>query len=120
MYQPWITVEVEDDRLIGGEQRIEIRICQPVGMFRTRLQFEQIDHVDETDLQVGELLAQQYRCCQSFLRGNIARGSYNHVGLTALIVTSPFPDADAFRAVLDCSVHVQDIAGGVACRKQSR
>ena len=63
--QPGITVEVENDRLVGGEQRIEIRIGQPVRMFRARLQLEKVDHVNETDLQVREFLAQQHRCGQA-------------------------------------------------------
>lgn len=58
MYEIWISVEVEDDRLVHGEQGIVVTVRQSMGMFRTRLQFEKIDDVNEADLQVRELLSQ--------------------------------------------------------------
>src|SRR5262249_8278118 len=76
-------------------------------MFLTRLQLEKVDHVDETDLQVGELLPQQHCSCQGLLRGDIAGGCHNQVGLAALIATCPVPNTDALRTVLDSGVHVQ-------------
>ena len=54
--QPGIAVEVKDDRLVRRKQRIEVRIRQAMWMFCARLQLEQINHVDESDLQVGEIV----------------------------------------------------------------
>src|SRR5215831_16992215 len=76
-------------------------------MFCTRLQLEEVDHVDEADLQVGELLPQQYGRCQGLLRGDIAGGSHDEIGLAILIITSPIPNTDTLRTVLDRGVHVQ-------------
>jgi len=73
--EPRITVEVENDGLVGGEQRIEIRIRQTVRMLAARLHLEKVHHVDETDLQIGKLLAEQYRCGEGFLRRDVAGGS---------------------------------------------
>ena len=72
--QPRVAVEIEDDRLVCREQRIEIPVRQAVGMLRAGLQLEQVDHIDETDLQVREVGAQQCGGGQRFLSGNISGG----------------------------------------------
>ena len=118
--QPGISVEVEDDRLVGSEQRIEIRIRQPVRMFRARLQLEKVDHVDETDLQVREFLAQQRRCGERLLCRDIAGGSHDQVRLATLVVTGPVPDADALGAVRRWRHPCSGTEDAAACRKRSR
>ncbi len=75
-------------------------------MLGAGLQLEQIDHVDEADLEVGELLAQQHGRGQRLLRGNVAGGGHHDVGLAAFVVAGPVPDADALGAVRDRRVHV--------------
>src|SRR5271166_4797059 len=40
--QPRVSVEIEDDRFIAGEKRVEVRVCQTVRMLRARLQLEKI------------------------------------------------------------------------------
>ena len=75
-------------------------------MLRTGLQLEQIDHIDETDLEVGELVPQQSGRRQRFLRGNVTGRRHHNVGFSTLVVAGPIPDTDALRAVPDCSVHV--------------
>ena len=52
--QPGIAVEGEDDRLVLGEERIEILVAQPVRMLARRLQRHQIDDVDHADFQFGQ------------------------------------------------------------------
>ena len=81
------------------------RSRQPMRMFGAGLQLEQIDHIDEADLDVGELLAQQHGCGQSFQRRDVAGRGHDHVGLAALVVAGPIPNADAFGAVRDGRVH---------------
>ena len=47
--QPGISVEREDDRFVFGEELVEIRVAQSVRMFALRLQFHQVDDVDDAD-----------------------------------------------------------------------
>ena len=60
--QPGIAVEVEDYRLVRGEQGVEVPIVQAVGVLPFGHQLEQVYHVDEAHLQVGELLPQNGGC----------------------------------------------------------
>jgi hypothetical protein len=57
--QPRIAVVGEDNRLVGGEQRVEITVTQAVGVLTLRLKFQQVDHVHHSDLQGRKMLAQQ-------------------------------------------------------------
>ena len=47
--QPRITVKGEDYRFVFGEKVVEVGIAQPVRMFAARLQFHQVDDVDDAD-----------------------------------------------------------------------
>src|SRR5262249_36725029 len=107
MDQPRVAVEVEDDRFVAGEERIKVRLRQTVRMFGAGLQFEQIDDVNETDLDVREFLAEQDGGGQRLLRGYIASGSHDEVRLATLVVARPIPDTDALRAVGDRGLHIQ-------------
>ena len=104
--QPRIAVEVEDDRLVDGKQGVEIAIRQPVRVLRAGLQLEQVDHIDETDLEIGKVCPQQRDRGQRFLSGNVAGGCQHHVGFAALVVAGPIPNADALGAVSDGCIHV--------------
>jgi hypothetical protein len=57
MDQPRIAVEGEDDRLISGEQGIEIVIRQTVRVLARRLQFHQVYDIDDSNFQIGRVLA---------------------------------------------------------------
>ena len=46
-------------------------------------------------------------------RGHVAAAGHHHVGLAALVVAGPFPDADAGGAVLDRLVHGQPLRRGL-------
>ena len=52
--EPRVAVEVEDDRLVGGEQAVELALRRAVRMLGRRLQLEQVDDVDEAQLQIGQ------------------------------------------------------------------
>jgi hypothetical protein len=56
---------------------------------------------------VGEVLAQQRGGGQRLLGRDVAAADQHGVGLDALIVARPVPDADALGAMLDGGVHVQ-------------
>ena len=83
------------------------RSDSPCGCSVVGLQPIQIHHVDEANLQVGELLAQDRNRRQRFLRQDIAGAGHHHVRLRAAIVAGPLPDADAFCAVNDRRIHVE-------------
>ena len=52
-------MEVEDDGPIRGEEAVEVPVVEAVGMLRGRSHAVQVDDVDEADLEVREVLAQQ-------------------------------------------------------------
>ena len=89
------------------EQRVEVAVGQSVRMLRRRLELEQIDHVDEPDLQIRELLAQDGGCGQRFRRDHIARARDDDVGFDVLVRAGPGPDPDALFAVPDRGLDVQ-------------
>jgi hypothetical protein len=100
-------MEVKDDRLVGRKQRIEVGIRQAMWMFCAGLQLEQVNHVDESDLQVRKPFSEQRCGCQCFLGGDVARGSKNNIGFLAFIITGPIPDTDTLCAVGNGSINIQ-------------
>src|SRR5208282_1088361 len=62
--QPWIGMEVEDDRLVRCEDSLKLSIRQAVRMFRARNQPEEIDHIYESHFHVGQMLTKQSRSGQ--------------------------------------------------------
>ena len=93
--------------LSSGEQAVEIPVGQAVRMLAGGRELVQIDHVDEADLEVGEVLAQQHRRRQRLLGRNVAGTGHHHIRFDALVVAGPVPDADALGAMLDGRIHVQ-------------
>src|SRR6266849_6416295 len=57
--QPWIGMEVKEDRLVRCENGLELPIRQAKRMFGAGHQFEEVHHVYEPYLNVGEMLAEQ-------------------------------------------------------------
>ena len=43
-------MERKDHRLVPGEEVVEISVAQPVRVFGLRLQFHEVDDVDDPDL----------------------------------------------------------------------
>ena len=113
MDQPGIAVVGEDDRLVCGEQGVEVAVAQAVGMLGAGLEGHQVHDVDDADLEFGDVLAQHFDRGQRFERGDIAGAGHHHVGLAAGIVAGPRPDAEAGGAVLDGGVHVQPLRRGL-------
>ena len=70
-------------------------------------QLEQVDDVDEPDLHVGQVLPQQRGRGQRLHRRQVAATRHHHVGLGALVVARPIPDAGALCAMGDRRLHVQ-------------
>ena len=55
--QPRIGMEGEDDRLVLGEEVVEVHVAQPVRVLGLRLQLHEVDDVDHPDFQIGQMLA---------------------------------------------------------------
>jgi hypothetical protein len=93
MDQPWIGVEIEDDRPVRGEEGLELEVCQPVRMLGVRDQLEQIHHVHEADLDVGEVLTEQGSGRQRLHRRAVAATRHDDFGFRTLVAARPGPDA---------------------------
>ena len=65
-------MEVEDHRLILGEEGAEVTIAEPVRIFGVRLQAIQIDHIDEADLRVRNALPKNGNGGKGLLRQDVA------------------------------------------------
>ena len=72
MNQPWVAVEGENHRDLGGEDGVVILVGQAVRMFALRLQRHQVDDIDEANLQIRNALPEQDDCGQRLNRGHVA------------------------------------------------
>src|SRR5262245_50598719 len=54
-----VTVEGEDNRLVGSEPRIKIVVREAVGVLARWLQLHQIDDIDDPDLQIGRVSSKE-------------------------------------------------------------
>ncbi len=79
--QGWVAVVGEDHRPVRGEERVELVVRETVGMLGLGLQAHQIDHVDHSDAQLGEVLAQQRRCGDRLQRGHVAGAGEHDIRL---------------------------------------
>src|SRR5690625_2564962 len=67
--KPRIAVEIEQDRLVDGEQAVEIAVAQSVRVPPLGTQAEQVHNIDEANPEVGKMLPQQGVGRQRFLGG---------------------------------------------------
>ena len=100
--QPGIAVKGEDDRLVGGEERVEFRGRTARADARSR----GCSVIRSTTLTTrifssGRCAAQQIDGSQRLQRRHVAGAGHHDVRLAAFVVAGPFPDADARRAVPD-------------------
>ena len=116
MDQPGVAVEGEHDRLVLGEERIEVLVRQAMRVLALRLQFHQVDDVDDPDLQRREMLPKQIHRGQRLQRGHVTAASHHHIRLASLVVAGPFPDSDAGRAMFDRLIHRQPLRGRLFAR----
>src|SRR5215469_17504450 len=99
MNQLRVAVEIEDDRLVHGKQRIKIAVSKAVGMLSIGLELKKIDKVDEPDFEIWKFLAKHRRRGQRLMCGDITSRRHHYIRLARLIIARPIPDADAFAAV---------------------
>ena len=72
-----------------------------------RLQLHEIDNINHTDFQIGQMFAKNGNGSQNLQRGCVATPGHHHLRLGALVVAGPLPDADSLRAMHDCRIHGQ-------------
>ena len=111
--QPGVAVIRKDDRLVGREEGVEFLIRQAVGMLFSCLQLHQVHDVDDPNLEIGHVRAQDAHGSERFQGGSVATAGHHHIRLTPLIVARPLPDPDADGAVLDGSIHVEVLQRGL-------
>ena len=103
-----IAVKGEDHRLVGREQLVKVPIFQTVRMLGLRLQHHQVDHVDDTDADVRNVLAQEGHGGERLEGRHIAGAGHDHIGVTR-IVAGPLPDARAGGAVANGRIDVEPL-----------
>src|SRR5208282_2972546 len=60
--EPRVSVEIENDGLVFGKQRVKVRIRETVRMLRIGLKPVQVNHVDEPNLKIRKVLAKNGHC----------------------------------------------------------
>ncbi len=116
--QPRVAMVSEDHRSVGGEQRVETGVGDPVWVLAVRLEAHQIDDVDDAHLQVREVAPQDVDRGQGLQGRDVAGAGHDHVGHAvgccvlgaaggSVVVAGPVPDTDAPGAVGDRRVHRQ-------------
>ena len=113
MYKGRIAVECEDYRLVLGEQCVEVSIRKTVRMLGLRLELEQVNNVDESDLDLRQVLTHDGNSSESLESRGITAASENNVRLFALVVGSPLPDAYTLCAVLNSLLHGEPLGTGM-------
>ena len=89
MDEPWIAVKGKDDRLVDGEERVEVTVGEAVRMLARRLQRHEIDDIDDPYFQFGRVLAQEFDRGQGLKRRHIPAAGHNDVRLAAAVVARP-------------------------------
>ena len=56
--QRWITVVVEDHRFVAREESVEVAVASTRGVLARRLQRHQVNYVDDANLQLRHMPAQ--------------------------------------------------------------
>ena len=84
-------MEGEDDRLVDGEERVEVVVGEAVRMLARRLQAHQVDDVDDADAQLRRERAQEVDGGQRLQRRHVAAAGHDDVGLAAAHRSRPTP-----------------------------
>lgn len=113
MNEPGITVEREDDRFILGEKSVEISVAQAVGMLGLGLEGHEIDDIDDSDFDGGEMVAEPVHSGEGFEGGNISGASHDDIGFGILVIAGPAPDTDAGGTMFNGLVHGEPLGGGL-------
>src|SRR5512132_3022918 len=81
-----------------------------------RLQFHQVNNVDDADLQSRKMLAEEIYRSQRFQCWYVSATGHHDIWFCSFVIARPFPDPDASRAMFDRLVHRQPLRSRlVAC-----
>lgn len=100
-------MEIEDDGFVFCKEGFEFVVAKTVGVVKIWDQFEEIDDVDETDLYLWQVLAEQCDGGKGFLCWDISARCHDHIWLLVCAVGGEFPNSDAFGAMGNGVVHVE-------------
>ena len=78
-------------------------------MLARRLKLHQVDDIDDADLELWQMLAEDGHRGEDLERRRIAATGHHHVRLAALVIARPGPDSDALGAVHDRLIHRQPL-----------
>jgi len=91
--QEWVAMEIENNGPVGGEDRCVFAIRQTMRMVNFGNQLEEIDDVNESNLEIGNVFSEECGGGECFKGRNITtRGEYD-IRIKALVVGSPVPDS---------------------------
>ena len=107
MNQVRIAVEIENDRLVGREKRIEVPVRQPVGMVRAGLSLKRSTTLMKRIFRSGNSSRSSTVAARASCVGMSPAEAMTTSGSHTLVVTRPVPDADALGAVLNRGIHIQ-------------
>lgn len=102
-----VRVEVEDDGPVGRKDRVKLVVSQTVRVVLVAGQLEQVDDIDESNLDVGQVLSQKRGRCEGFLGDDITARSHDDIGFFVRTGACPFPDTETLGAMGDGRVHVE-------------
>ena len=98
------------------KSEVELVVREAVRVLLLRLQLHQVDHVDDAEPHVRELLPEEVDGRQRLQRRDVAGAGHDRIRLVVLVVARPLPDPDPRRHVLDRLVHVQVLQGRLLAR----
>src|SRR6266436_7868861 len=78
-------------------------------MLSLGLQLHEIHDVDDTNLQLGRVPAEEVDGSESLQRRHVSAANHYDVGLLATVVAGPLPDSEPGSTVLDRLVHRQPL-----------
>lgn len=107
--QPGVRVEVEDARNIIREYCLPLVRLQTVRVLACIYELEEVDDVDETDLELWQVCAQESSGRECFVSRDISARSHNDIRFLALVIGGPPPDTHSFRAMLNSLLHGEEL-----------
>ena len=113
MDQRGVAVEGEEDGLVLGKEHVILGVGQAVGVLGVGLEAHQVHHVDDPNLQIGEMVTEDGDRGQGLQRGGVTAAGQYHVRFLPLVIGGPLPDADALGAVLHRLLHGQPLRAGM-------
>ena len=105
--QPRVAMEVEDDRLVHGEQAVKVAITQPVRMLCVACNLNRSTTLMKRIFRSGNSFRSSAVAASASCVGISPAQAITTSGSNSLIVAGLTPDTDAFRAMRDRCIHVQ-------------